>query len=306
MDSLIIGVIGKGGQELAKKFGKKGTSSDITFYNNIIEGRQAAFIVPHSYPEKISSLLQVVNIADFVILNFNGDIDYSLGEIIVTLNHLGKKGMIFVNENYMKESLGPLIGNTILERWEIFDDISKLREHLASLERVGGGEKLRIVIDHFFMVKSVGLVVLGTLKEGEIKKYDKVFLNPGGKEVLIKSIQVNDKDVESTKAPSRVGLVLKNCETGELERGQELCKEKEEGSKELDINFRRLEFYKGEIKDELNIGVSSAGMIKSGIIKSFSGEQMEIELGSRIIGKEFIIFRNDFKDKLRIIGFGNV
>jgi selenocysteine-specific translation elongation factor len=51
--------------------------------------------------------------------------------------------------------------------------------------------------------------VLGVIKQGTVKKYNRLKLMPGGKDILIKSIQLHDEPVQESKSPARVGLLLK-------------------------------------------------------------------------------------------------
>jgi selenocysteine-specific translation elongation factor len=45
-------------------------------------------------------------------------------------------------------------------------------------------------IDHAFDIKGIGMVVvLGVVKEGTVRAYDELALAPGGKKILVKSIQ---------------------------------------------------------------------------------------------------------------------
>lgn len=46
-----------------------------------------------------------------------------------------------------------------------------------------------IPIDHAFDIKGVGMVVLGVVKEETVRAYDELALVPGGKKMLVKSIQ---------------------------------------------------------------------------------------------------------------------
>jgi hypothetical protein len=44
-------------------FGKQGTKTDMTLYN----GPGITAVVPHAYPEKLTPLLQAIELSDFVV-----------------------------------------------------------------------------------------------------------------------------------------------------------------------------------------------------------------------------------------------
>jgi len=64
----IIGTEKSGKTSLAANLGKKGTSSDITMYNNDKESRKMVFVDPQSYPKALKPLITALNISEMVIL----------------------------------------------------------------------------------------------------------------------------------------------------------------------------------------------------------------------------------------------
>ena len=59
-----------------------------------------------------------------------------------------------------------------------------------------------IPIDHAFNVKGVGtvvvlVVVLGVIKQGAVKAFDRLKILPSGKDILLKSIQMHDDPCKS-------------------------------------------------------------------------------------------------------------
>ena len=107
-------------------------------------------------------------------------------------------------------------------------------------------------IDHSFDVKGVGTVLLGGIKQGKIKVYDKLRILPLNKEVLIKSIQMHDDPVDESSSPSRVGLAVKGVIPREIERGDIICSGdniKTADTEVLVINYSKNKYYKGDITD---------------------------------------------------------
>jgi len=192
-----VSVIGSKG--LTKELGKKGSSSDITLYNTSFQGQYFTFIEPEIYPDKVQTLFQSINMSHFVILYVTRDLAKNiLGECIIAIDMLKKKGMI-VLDDIGEEEIKPLVQGTCLEDFPIIENnTSKILDYLYSVEIAKVGGRVKVAIDHSFLVKSVGTIALGTVLSGEVKKHDKLTLFPAKKEVMIKSIQIHDKDYEDS------------------------------------------------------------------------------------------------------------
>jgi selenocysteine-specific translation elongation factor len=239
-----IAVIGDKG--LSKDLGKKGTSSDIILYNTSFQGKNFTFIEPEKYPEKIQTLFQVLNMSQFAILYITRELEKSmLGECILSLDMLGKQGII-VLEEVAQEEIKPFLLGTILEKYTIISrDIPEIMKHLFNFQPECSRET-KVLIDHSFIVKSVGLVALGTVVSGEVKKHDTLKIYPANKEVSIKSIQINDKDVERAVCYDRVGLCLKGIDLQDAERGSVISKNVKT-VKTLDVRIIKNKFYKDDV-----------------------------------------------------------
>ena len=137
----------------------------------------------------------------------------------------GIKSGYFILRNYIpKEKIEPLIKGTSLERFEFLaDDANLLREKLiaeASEITYSEDDKVGTVpIDHAFNVKGVGVVILGIVVNGAVKKHSKLKVLPGDKTAEVRSIQKHDDEFESAGSGDRVGFALKNVDVEEVERG---------------------------------------------------------------------------------------
>ncbi|MDD1690836.1 MAG: elongation factor Tu [Methanoregula sp.] len=214
--------------DYAKDLGKKGTTSDITFYNLKKGEATVTFIEPTRYPEKLSSLFYAVSLADRVILVVD-EINATFGECVLMLQSAGKSDGWLILKNYISpDQIAPLIKGTVLEHYEVLEeDMVGLREkmleistkqtaHQKAHETAGKGV---VPVDAHFNVKGVGVVVLGSVAQGSIKKHDTLKLLPTEKTAQIRSIQKHDDDAESAVTGDRVGLALKNIESEDLDRG---------------------------------------------------------------------------------------
>jgi selenocysteine-specific translation elongation factor len=163
-----------------------------------------------------------------------------------------------------------------------------------------------IVIDHSFSVKGVGEVILGFVKKGLVKKHDNLKLIPIGKDVIIRSIQIQDKDVETASAGSRVGFAIRGASAEEMNRGSIICHEGEVlSSKKLTLTFSKNKFYQQELKDgvyHVSIGMQT---LPINLQKKDSNEIIIESEKEMIYGKEDIFLLLDLNaKKSRVIGSG--
>ncbi|MFA5405827.1 MAG: hypothetical protein WC307_00510 [Candidatus Nanoarchaeia archaeon] len=236
-----------GSDETAKMLGNKATVSDLEFLHYKKTDSVLTIVRPIGFPEKIKTLIQAVNMTDYVVVELSA-VDKFFGEIIILLDLLGKKGCFIV----------PLDKQHLVEQVKSFgldynfriinnnDDIKQLKDDLLMIEPVYGNEPL-IIIDHFFNIKNVGTVALGFTKGGTIKVKDKFVLLPGGRPAQLNSMQSMDVDYKEINWPARVGVSLKNCDVKDLERGSILSNELKE-TKELSGEIIKSRFFKGELK----------------------------------------------------------
>ena len=223
MGNLNIAVVGA--KDYAGKIGKKGTVTDMTFYDHKAGTDSFTLIEPSKYPDKLSSLFYSVGMSEFVILVVD-KIDSFLGETIVMVDSLGiDKGFIILQNYIQPEQLKPLLAGTSLEGYEYReDDPIKLREELIAMaksegRKAGDGTCGSCPVDSHFNVKGVGTVVLGSVIDGHFKKHDKMTVFPIKREVILKSIQKHDLDADDGVKGDHVGLALRGIESDELDRG---------------------------------------------------------------------------------------
>lgn len=226
MSNLTVAVLAP--QDYAKDLGKKGTTSDITFYNMKKGDATVTLIEPTRYPEKLSSLFYAISLADRIVLVVD-EINAAFGESVLMLQCAGKSTGYLILKNYIAiDQIAPLIKGTVIEHYEVMEeDIVGLREKILDIAvkltahhkaKTSGGNGA-VPIDHYFNVKGVGIVVLGSVAQGVIKKHDTLKVLPTEKTVQIRSIQKHDDDAEYAETGDRVGLALKNLDAEELDRG---------------------------------------------------------------------------------------
>ncbi|MDR1405229.1 MAG: translation elongation factor 1 alpha-related protein [Candidatus Methanoplasma sp.] len=214
-----------GAKDLADKIGKKGTVTDMTFFEIKRGTDSVTLIEPSKYPEKLSSLFYSLGMSEFVILVVD-KIDSYLGESIIMTDLFGiRKGWIVLRNYIQKEQLAPLISGTSLEFYGYADeDHTKMREDLLDMaqkegRKAGDGTCGSCPVDSHFNVKGVGTVVLGSVIDGHFRKHDKMQVFPLKREVVLKSIQKHDLDADDCVRGDHVGLALRGIESDDLDRG---------------------------------------------------------------------------------------
>ncbi|MCX6694737.1 MAG: EF-Tu/IF-2/RF-3 family GTPase [Candidatus Altiarchaeota archaeon] len=213
----VTAVLGGG---LASTLGKKGTSSDVTLYNHKLDDAVLSFVEASSYPEKIQSLVSSLNIADQVLLKVE-KLDSFLAETLVALDLAGLPcgHMIFAG-GVVPETLKAMVPDSVIWSYPVVEEqVMVLREKLAEFKVESSGECV-VQVDHSFMVKGVGTVVLGVVKKGILRKHDELTIYPDRKKALVKSLQVHDVDVPEAPSGVRVGLALKDITPEDISRGK--------------------------------------------------------------------------------------
>jgi len=226
MGNVTVAILGA--LDYGNSLGKKGTSTDITFYNIKKGEATVTFIEPTRYPERLAPLFYAVSLSKKAIVVVD-EINASFGECLIMLQFAGIKSGYIILRNYIpKEKIESLIKGTNLEKFEfVADDPTFLRERLleeAAKQKFPavpvGQQSIGIVpVDHAFNVKGVGVVILGVVTSGIVQKHAMLNVLPSGKTAQVRCIQKHDDDFEVAGEGDRVGLALKNVEVEDLDRG---------------------------------------------------------------------------------------
>jgi selenocysteine-specific elongation factor len=92
----------------------------------------------------------------------------------------------------------------------------------ASVENERSDGPTRLYVDRAFSLNGIGTVATGTLWSGRIASGDVLRVDPGGREVRVRSVEVHDREVEVATAGQRVAVALPGLERKELGRGDAL------------------------------------------------------------------------------------
>ncbi len=97
-----------------------------------------------------------------------------------------------------------------------------LAEAAARVTRHDAGGPARLHVDRSFTLRGIGTVVTGTLWSGTIGEGDELRVEPRGRGVRARSVQVHDRPVERAEAGQRVAVSLPGVERHEFRRGDVL------------------------------------------------------------------------------------
>jgi len=311
-----------GDTTIANELGKKGTSSDITIYDRKTNDKIISYCFPNTYPEKLQPLLQSIAMSNYVIINIS-KLDSFLGEQLIAVDIFGiKNGFIIYGYEIDVEKVKNIMKNTGLSSFQILDSLEQLKNSIAEMESKTETEtnlndkedesiqpsKACIVVDHVFDVKGVGTVVLGTVKHGEIKPYDELVLSPSNKIVVIKSIQMHDDPVNTSKKNSRVGLAIKGASAKDISRGDVITSPgfAKIAAADFQLRFIKNPYFKEEISETQNYMMSVGLQIRTVKIKVMPDSILSISFEKPLafVKKDLcILFKPDSKS-MRIMGHG--
>lgn len=321
-----------GDTTIANELGKKGTSSDITIYDRKTNDKIISYCFPNTYPEKLQPLLQSIAMSNYAIINIS-KLDSFLGEQLIAVDIFGiKNGFILYGYEIDVEKVRNIMKNTGLSSFQILDSLEQLKNNIAEMEsetetesetesetetekdlKVKKDESLQppkacIVVDHVFDVKGVGTVVLGTVKQGEIKPYDELVLSPSNKTVVIKSIQMHDDPVNISKKNSRVGLAIKGASAKDISRGDVITSPgfAKIAIADFQLKFIKNPYFKEEISETQNYMMSVGLQIRTVKIKVMPDSILSISFEKPLafVKKDLCILFNPDSKSMRIMGHG--
>ena len=234
---------------LGRELGKKGTESDIVMFTRKVDDHIFSFMAP--VEDKLSAKSQIISSIDAAVVVFSA-MTRELGETVVMLNSLGiSKGISVTSPYAMPDQIASITKGTSIESFTV-----EQRDSAMILEALKGISPQRdtaspplVVVDHSFNVRGVGEVILGFVRKGIIRKYDKLKLLPADKEVMVRSIQIQDEDYNEAEAGSRVGLAMKGATVEEMRRGSVLCAGSPKTGTTLKLSFTKSPFYSDGVRE---------------------------------------------------------
>ena len=133
----------------------------------------------------------------------------------------------------VREDVAELVKGSFLEAAPVVevsattgDGLDRLRDAITSQVAQVGQRRVdgaaRLPIDRAFSMKGFGTVVTGTLVAGRIGIDDQLIVQPGGRVVKVRGVQVHGKPALEASAGQRTAINLGGVEVGDVSRGETL------------------------------------------------------------------------------------
>jgi selenocysteine-specific translation elongation factor len=294
-------------EQLGRELGKKGTASDILMYNKKTDECVYTFMAP--FENRLLPKTQILSSIDTAIVNCE-QITPEVGETLLLLDSVGMtEGILLLPAYSDTTQLQNMIKNTSLQHFNIVErNIPKIIGHLVTMNPQRDISSPAVVVtDHSFAVKGIGEVILGFVRQGAIHTHDTMTLLPAKKEVMIRSIQMQDSDFDSAPAGCRVGLAIKGATIEELKRGAMFSAQ---DAGKVDQKFT-LRFTKNRYYQDVKKGVfhATVGMQNVPItITEITGDTITIETEKPVgyTKNDTFIFLDLNAKKLHHIGNGEL
>jgi selenocysteine-specific translation elongation factor len=248
MNHLTVGIFHD--DPLSRELGKKNTESDIVMCSRKTENNIFTFMYP--VEDKLSPKSQIISSVDAAIVTFSG-MTRELGETLVMLDSVGlSKGIAITSPYATADQIATLTKDTTAKSFSVENrDTVKILDLLKNYQpERNATSPIVVVVDHSFSVKGVGEVILGFIKRGAVRKYDKLTLLPANKEVIVRSIQMQDEEFDEAEVGSRVGLAMKGATVEEMKRGSMLCAPDDvRTGSTVKLSFKKSPFYSDDVKE---------------------------------------------------------
>ncbi|DAC73030.1 MAG TPA: hypothetical protein DSN98_02135 [Thermoplasmata archaeon] len=304
MKNLAVGVFHD--DLLSRELGKKGTESDILMCNKKTDDEIFTFLSP--VEDKLSPKSQIMSGIDAAVVSV-GSFTPEVGETILMLDAFGiSKGIIVVPPYTDMTPIQKLLKGTSLASFQIQErDPAGIVNHLHTITPQRDLSSAPVVmIDHSFSVKGVGEVILGFVKKGILHKHDTLQLFPANKEIIVRSIQMQDADFDEAEAGSRVGLAIKGATAEEMKRGSILCKTDSATLRStITLSFTKNRFYSEEIRQGLFHVTAGMQTAPANITKINNGSlTVESEKALVYMQDTRMLLMNLNAKKLHVMGHG--
>lgn len=221
---------------------ERGITIDIGFAHLDIEDVRFGFIDVPGHERFVKNMLAGVGGIDMVMLVVAADesvmpqtrehfdicrlLKIQSGLIVITKADLVDGEWLGLVEMEVRE----LTAGSFLEQAEILSVSSKtgagieaLRKALLKLSRQiqqkSADGIFRLPVDRAFTMRGFGTVVTGTLLSGKVAKDEEIEIQPGGRRLRVRGVQVYGEPTDKALAGQRTALNLQGVEVQDIERG---------------------------------------------------------------------------------------
>ncbi len=274
--------------KLAEFIGKKGSENSITFYNRKVDDDVVVAIAPSSIAEKFYALPETLLMAEQIVIS-TASVDKAFGEVLVAASLLNKR-VILTDGNDVSQFVKGLNMNPP----EVVGKELIIEKIIAHQQKHGDSQEVRVDIDKAFPVKGVGTILLGIVTKGKLKVHDKLY-HGSGKEVVVRSIQSQDIDVQEAERYVRVGIAAKGIEYDEVEKGDILTNKQYKKCGKANATIKISDFAKQKIDVNDRYGFVSNFSYVDATVEKVDGDQVTLKFEKELSleeGDEFMLMRS--------------
>jgi selenocysteine-specific elongation factor len=223
----------------------RGITIDLGFAHTVEDGVALSFVDVPGHERFVRNMLAGVGGMDLVMLHVAADesvmpqtrehfeicrlLQVPAGLVVITKADLADSSMIDVVRLEVEE----LVTGSFLDGAPVLAvsarsgaGLAELRAALAALagsvrRRTSHGPP-RLPIDRVFSMKGFGTVVTGTLLTGRLRQDEDLLLQPSGRTVKVRGVQVHGASRSEAEAGQRVAVNLAGLEVADVSRGETL------------------------------------------------------------------------------------
>ena len=223
----------------------RGITIDLGFAHTIEDGVALSFVDVPGHERFVRNMLAGVGGMDMVMLHVAADesvmpqtrehfeicrlLRVPAGLVVVTKSDLADQAMLEV----VRLEVGELVAGSFLEGAPVVavsartgSGLPELRFLLArlagSVRRRASQGPPRLPVDRVFSMKGFGTVVTGTLLAGRLTQDEELVLQPSGRAVKVRGLQVHGTSQAGATAGQRVAVNLAGLELSDVSRGETL------------------------------------------------------------------------------------
>ncbi len=155
--------------------------------------------------------------------------------------------------------------------------------------------EFRMPIDRAFTISGAGVVVTGTVHEGEVRSDDALMLFPSATEVRVKSLRAQDAQADSATTGDRAAINLSGVNVDQVARGQWLTSNPT-ATDEFSINIQVLADFPRPVRHWLPVHLYHATTHTTGHIALLSNERLspgETRLAEIVTDEPLLLRRHD-------------
>ncbi|ASI13961.1 SelB-II domain-containing translation elongation factor [Candidatus Mancarchaeum acidiphilum] len=288
---------------VADFIGKKGAEDSLVYYNRIYNDDTIVAISPANLDDKFYGLAESITLSHIIVIDAKS-IDKQLGEVLIATALAGKPTIIIEHDTIDQSQLEGMLKQLNLPNYttcKMEDILGKIASYKLDSNDASG--QCRVDIDRSFNVKGAGTVVLGIVRKGSVKVHDKL-LGKDSKEVIVRSIQSQDRDIQEAGVSTRVGLALKGADSDEFKKGDTLSNYKIDPKKSITATINVSSINKEDVKEKSSYIFVSGFSYTSATVSSFDGKSISLVFDKPLCIESSDSFMLIRKQEPRIFAFG--